>query len=61
MLVADKRAQVLEQSQFTSTYLIENIDDLLISSAAAPADGSPLDLEAANKIVALGEFAMSKR
>ena len=60
-LVADKRAQVIEQSQFTSTYLIEHIDELLISSAAAPADGSALDLDAADKIVALGEFAISKR
>jgi len=60
-LIADKRAQVVEQSQFTSTYLIEHIDELLISSAAAPPDGSSLDLEAAEKIVALGEFAISAR
>ena len=60
-LVADKRAQVLEQSQFTSTYLIEHIDELLISSAAAPADGSAQDLDAADKIVALGEFAIAQR
>ena len=60
-LVADKRAQLLEQSQFTSAYLIEHIDDLLTSSAAAPPDGSSLDLDAAEKIVALGEFAISAR
>ena len=60
-LVADKRAQVIEQSQFTSTYLIEHIDELLMNSAAAPEDGSSLDLEAAEKIVALGEFAIAKR
>ncbi|TSA48805.1 MAG: UDP-N-acetylglucosamine--N-acetylmuramyl-(pentapeptide) pyrophosphoryl-undecaprenol N-acetylglucosamine transferase [Actinomycetales bacterium] len=60
-LVADKRAQLLEQSQFTSAYLIEHIDELLTSSAAAPPDGSSLDLDAAEKIVALGEFAISAR
>ena len=60
-LVADKRAQVIEQSQFTSAYLIEHIDELLTSSAAAPPDGSSLDLDAAEKIVALGEFAISAR
>ncbi len=60
-LVADKRAQILEQSQFTSAYLIEHIDELLTSSAAAPPDGSSLDLDAAEKIVALGEFAISAR
>jgi len=60
-LVADKRAQLLEQSQFTSAYLIEHIDELLTSSAAAPPDGSSLDLDAAEKIVGLGEFAISAR
>ncbi len=60
-LVESGRAEILEQSQFTSEYLTTHIDALLARSAVAPIDGSDLDLTAAEKIVALGEFAMAKR
>lgn len=59
-LVESGRAEILEQSQFTAEYLATHIDALLARSAAAPIDGSDLDLSAAEKIVALGEFAMAK-
>ncbi|CAB4915162.1 unannotated protein [freshwater metagenome] len=59
-LVSQNRAQILEQSQLSSKYLISHIEDLLAQSAKAPVDGSGIDLEAASKIVALGEFAISK-
>ena len=60
-LVESGRAEILEQSQFTAEYLTTHIDALLARSAVAPIDGSDLDLFAAEKIVALGEFAMAKR
>jgi len=60
-LVESGRAEILEQSQFTAQYLTTHIDALLAHSAAAPIDGSDLDLSAAEKIVALGEFALAKR
>ena len=60
-LVESGRAEILEQSQFTAQYLTSNVDALLTHSAAAPIDGSDLDLSAAEKIVALGEFAMAKK
>lgn len=60
-LVESGRAEILEQSQFTAEYLASHIDALLACSAAAPIDGSDLDLSAAEKILALGEFAMAKR
>ncbi len=60
-LVESGRAEILEQSQFTAQYLTTNIDALLARSAVAPVDGSDQDLSAAEKIVALGEFAMAKK
>lgn len=59
-LVESGRAEILEQSQFTADYLATHIDALLARSAEAPIHGSDLDLFAAEKIVALGEFAMDK-
>jgi UDP-N-acetylglucosamine:LPS N-acetylglucosamine transferase len=59
-LVESGRAEILDQSQFTAQYLTTHIDALLAASSAAPIDGSDLDLSAAEKIVALGEFAMAK-
>jgi UDP-N-acetylglucosamine--N-acetylmuramyl-(pentapeptide) pyrophosphoryl-undecaprenol N-acetylglucosamine transferase len=59
-LVESGRAQIVEQSQFTAQYLTTHIEELLARSAQAPIDGSDLDLVAAEKIVALGEFAMAK-
>ena len=60
-LVESERAEILEQSEFTSEYLTSNIDSLLARSALAPMGGSDLDFAAAAKIVALGEFAISQR
>jgi UDP-N-acetylglucosamine--N-acetylmuramyl-(pentapeptide) pyrophosphoryl-undecaprenol N-acetylglucosamine transferase len=57
-LVADKRAQVISQKEFTPEFLNKNIAGLLANSAAAPLGGNGVDLHAAEKIVALTEFAM---
>ncbi|MSO42907.1 MAG: UDP-N-acetylglucosamine--N-acetylmuramyl-(pentapeptide) pyrophosphoryl-undecaprenol N-acetylglucosamine transferase [Candidatus Planktophila sp.] len=60
-LVADQRAEIIEQSQLSAAYLTTHIDALLLKSAQARIDGSDFDLHAADKIVALGEFAISAR
>jgi UDP-N-acetylglucosamine--N-acetylmuramyl-(pentapeptide) pyrophosphoryl-undecaprenol N-acetylglucosamine transferase len=59
-LVDDGRAEVVEQSQFNSRYLLANIDRLLKSASESRIDGSDADLAAAEKIVAFGEFAVSQ-
>lgn len=60
-LVEEGRAEIMEQSKFTAQYLTTHIAELLSRSSGAPIDGSDVDLNAAEKILALGEFAMSKR
>jgi len=60
-LVADGRAEVIDQKQFTRTYLETHIDALLKSSGAAPLEGSSLDADAALKIAALGKHALESR
>ena len=57
-LVSDARAEVITQKEFTSEFISANIDRLLAAAAAAPIDGDDQDLAAAQKIVALTEFAM---
>ena len=57
-LVADDRAEVVSQKEFTADYLNSHITALLAKSAAAPMAGNGADLHAAQKIVALAEFAM---
>lgn len=57
-LVRDGRAQVLMQKEFTPLYISSQIDALLISAAKAPIQGDPTDLNAAQKIASLTEFAM---
>jgi len=57
-LVADNRAQIISQKEFTADFLKAHIADLLAKSAAAPIQGNGADLHAAEKIVALTEFAM---
>jgi len=57
-LVADNRAEVIQQKEFTADYLKSHIAGLLAKSAAAPLGGNGADLQAAEKIVALAEFAM---
>ena len=57
-LVAQGRAEILAQSEFTSEWLISHIDQLLAKSSSTPLAGSPVDIEAASKIVALVERAV---
>ena len=60
-LVADGRAEVIDQKQFTRSYLETHIDALLKSSSSAPLEGSTLDADAALKITALGKHALESR
>ena len=60
-LVADGRAEVIDQKQFTRSYLETHIDALLKSSSSAPLEGSTLDADAALKIAALGKHALESR
>jgi UDP-N-acetylglucosamine--N-acetylmuramyl-(pentapeptide) pyrophosphoryl-undecaprenol N-acetylglucosamine transferase len=57
-LVADGRAEVIDQKEFTPSYLHTHIDALLASSHSAPLEGSTLDADAALKIAALGQHAL---
>jgi UDP-N-acetylglucosamine--N-acetylmuramyl-(pentapeptide) pyrophosphoryl-undecaprenol N-acetylglucosamine transferase len=57
-LVADNRAQIITQKEFTADFLKTHIAELLAKSATAPIAGNGADLHAAEKIVALTEFAM---
>jgi UDP-N-acetylglucosamine--N-acetylmuramyl-(pentapeptide) pyrophosphoryl-undecaprenol N-acetylglucosamine transferase len=57
-LVAENRAEVIAQKDFTTDFLKSHMTDLLAKSAAAPIQGNGVDLHAAEKIVALAEFAM---
>lgn len=58
-LVEADRAQVIAQKEFTSEYISTNINSLLEKASHAPMAGDPQDLHAAEKIVALAEFAMN--
>ena len=60
-LVADGRAEIIDQKQFTRSYLETHIDALLKSSSSAPLEGSTLDADAALKIAALGKHALESR
>ena len=57
-LVAENRAEVIAQKDFTTDFLKSHIADLLAKSVASPIQGNGADLHAAEKIVALAEFAM---
>ena len=57
-LVECDRAEVINQSQFNAEYLVAAIDNLIKRSHAAPIAGDPKDLNAAEKIVSLGQFAL---
>jgi UDP-N-acetylglucosamine--N-acetylmuramyl-(pentapeptide) pyrophosphoryl-undecaprenol N-acetylglucosamine transferase len=57
-LVADGRAEVITQKEFTADFIAAHIDRLLLAAANAPIDGDAQDLDAAQKIVALTEFAL---
>ncbi|MEY2850397.1 MAG: hypothetical protein RJA96_268 [Actinomycetota bacterium] len=58
-LVAADRAQLISQKEFTAHYISTNIASLLEKASHAPIAGDPQDLRAAEKIVALAEFAMN--
>ena len=58
-LVAEGRAEVINQKDFTVSFIKDNIDHLLTRSVSSPVAGSGSDLHAAEKIVALAEFAIS--
>ena len=57
-LVADGRAEIINQKEFTSKYIAEHISRLLKAASVAPVNGDDQDLHAAEKIVALTEFAL---
>jgi UDP-N-acetylglucosamine--N-acetylmuramyl-(pentapeptide) pyrophosphoryl-undecaprenol N-acetylglucosamine transferase len=59
-LVADGRAKVVTQKEFTSQYLNSHLAGLLSQSAQASIHGDGADMHASEKIVALCEFAMGK-
>jgi UDP-N-acetylglucosamine--N-acetylmuramyl-(pentapeptide) pyrophosphoryl-undecaprenol N-acetylglucosamine transferase len=58
-LVAENRAEVIQQKEFTTDFLKAHIAGLLAKSTLAPISGNDADLHAAEKIVALTEFAMN--
>ena len=57
-LVADGRAEIITQKEFTSNFIEAQIDRLLKAAVHAPINGDDQDLDAAQKIVALTEFAL---
>jgi len=57
-LVSDGRAEVITQKEFSYQFISAHIDRLLVAATLAPIDGDNQDLEAAQKIVALSEFAL---
>lgn len=58
-LVAQSRAELIEQEKFTAQWLESNIKRLLTKSAAAPMAGSDSDIVASAKFVALMERALT--
>ena len=60
-LVADGRAEIVEQENFTVEYLESRIDALVNSAKLAPVEGSTVDADAALKIAALAQHALDKR
>lgn len=57
-LVADGRAEVISQADFTPQYISTHLVALLEKASHAPIQGDGHDLEAADKIVALTQFAL---
>ena len=57
-LVADGRAMVVTQQNFTSQYLLTHLDQLLDSAKNSPIEGSQADSGAAMKIMELGITAL---
>jgi UDP-N-acetylglucosamine--N-acetylmuramyl-(pentapeptide) pyrophosphoryl-undecaprenol N-acetylglucosamine transferase len=59
-LVDAGRARVIYQKQFTVSYIKQNIEGLIFESSQSSVSGTGEDLMAAEKIVALAEFALKK-
>jgi UDP-N-acetylglucosamine--N-acetylmuramyl-(pentapeptide) pyrophosphoryl-undecaprenol N-acetylglucosamine transferase len=59
-LVDAGRARVIDQKQFTVSYIQQNIEGLIFESSQSSVSGTGEDLMAAEKIVALAEFALKK-
>jgi UDP-N-acetylglucosamine--N-acetylmuramyl-(pentapeptide) pyrophosphoryl-undecaprenol N-acetylglucosamine transferase len=59
-LVSAGRARVIDQKLFNAQYINDNITKLMLESSQSPESGSGEDLMAAEKIVALAEFALKK-
>ena len=57
-LVTQGRAEIVQQKNFTSQWLVQNLPQLLAKSAATPLQGSSADMEAASKIASLIEHAV---
>jgi len=57
-LVSDARAEVITQKEFSSEFIEAHINRLLETASHAPIAGDSQDLDAAQKIVALTEFAL---
>jgi UDP-N-acetylglucosamine--N-acetylmuramyl-(pentapeptide) pyrophosphoryl-undecaprenol N-acetylglucosamine transferase len=60
-LVAEGRAQVIDQKNFSAQYLESTIEPLFESAQQSPIQGSTLDIDAAQKIAALGQYALEVR
>lgn len=59
-LVARKRAMVIDQKTFTTSWLVDNIDSMIQESITRPLAVDYGDLDAAQKIVALTDNALRK-
>ena len=57
-LVREKRAVLVNQEHFSSEWLLEHVDDLLLRSAQSAVSGLSYDLDAEKKIVTLMERAL---
>jgi UDP-N-acetylglucosamine--N-acetylmuramyl-(pentapeptide) pyrophosphoryl-undecaprenol N-acetylglucosamine transferase len=58
-LLAQGRAEMIDQREFTSSWLISNIERLLKTSSQKSGEGSRTDIDAALKITNLMELALS--
>ena len=58
-LVSSARAEICDQRELTSSWLIGNIERLLAKSAQCQASGSAKDMQAAAKIASLMEFVLA--
>ena len=57
-LYSNEHFEVIDKKDFTAEFLKMHISGLLEKSELAPIQGDGADLQAAEKIVALAEFAM---